>query len=313
MRHTDPVMPEMSGTTGLDDASSALSARAGAGLVEHPRVDLLAADPGSRHLPEGAVAGFALLGALVLLSCLVGGPTGGFVVVGVSTLLTTCAGLVTGHLSLGQVGGQRSASALLGVGAAALILGSVVSEHDRPAPGVAAGTPVPVSAESAVQASRTYAAGSATPSRSVPVTVASASPTGSAGPVTDAGLTLSPDALAPRPTEGVEGGVDGGTGKGTGAPRPKGSEQGTGQGSEQGTAQGTGKAGPAVDVAPRTPQASHAKPAVPAQAAKGATAKPGKSKPGKSKPAQSKPAKSRPPVAVRHGFAIVASAVRDLL
>src|SRR6478736_3028098 len=279
MRHTDLVMPEMSGTTAPDDASFALPARPGVGLVEHPRVDLLAGEPARRHLPDGAVAGFAFLGALVLLSCLVGGPTAGFVVVGVSTLLTTCAALVTGHLSLGQVGGQRSASVLLGVGAAALILGSVVSEHDRPAPGVAAGTPVPVSAGSAVQASRTYPAVSATPSRSVPVAVASASPTGSTEPATDSGLTLSPDALAPRPTQGVEGG----TGKGTGAPIPKGSEKGTGQ----------GKAGPAVAVTPKTPKASPAKPDKPAQAAKGATAKPGKSKPPKSKPGKSKPGKSK--------------------
>ena len=304
MRHTDPVMPEMSGTTAPDDASFALPARPGVGPGEHPRVDLLAGEHARRHLPDGAVAGFAVLGALVLLSCLVGGPTAGFVVVGVSTLLTTCAALVTGHLSLGQVGGQRSASVLLGVGAAALILGSVVSEHDRPAPGVAAGTPVPVSAGSAVQASRTYPAVSATPSRSVPVTVASASPTGSTEPATDSGLTLSPDALAPRPTQGVEGG----TGKGTGAPIPKGSEKVTGQGIGQGIGQGTGKAGPAVAVTPKTPKASPAKPDKPAQAAKGATAKPGKSKPPKSKPG-----KSKPPVVVRHGFAIVASAVRDLL
>jgi hypothetical protein len=279
MRHTDPVMPEMSGTTAPDDASFTLPSRPGVRLVEHPRVDLLAVEPARRHLPEGAVAGFAVLGALVLLSCLVGGPTAGFVVVGVTTLLTTCAALVTGHLSLGQVGGQRSASVLLGVGAAALILGSVVSEHDRPAPGVAGGTPVPVSAGSAVQAPRAYAAPSTTPSRSAPVTVASASPAGSTEPVADGGLTLSPDALAPRPTEGVEG--------------------------------GTGKAGPGVAVTPKTPKASHAKPAKPAkpaQAAKGATAKPGKSKPDKIKPD-----KSKPPVAVRHGFAIVASTVRDLL
>lgn len=281
MRHTDPVMPEMSGTTAPDDASFTLPSRPGVGLVEHPRVDLLAGEPARRHLPDGSVAGCAVLGALVLLSCLVGGPTAGFVVVGVTTLLTTCAALVTGHLSLGQVDVQRSASLLLGVGAAALILGSVVSEHDRPAPGVAAGTPVPVSAGSTAQAPSAHAAPSTMPSRSAQATVASASPTGSTEPVADAGLTLSPDALAPRPTEGVEG--------------------------------GTGKAGPAVAVTPKTPQASNAKPSKPAQAATAATAKPGKSTPVKSKPVKSKPAISKPPVAVRHGFAIVASTVRDLL
>lgn len=201
MQQTSPVMPEMSGTAAPDDASSTLPTRPGVLLLEPDLVDLLAHETTRRRLPEGTRSGFAVLGGLVLLSALVGGLTGGLVVIGVSTLLAVSAALVTGHLSLTQVGGQRGANLLLGVGAAALILGSVVSQQARPAAELVSGTAVPTSSPSAVATPRPHAVSTPTPSRRAQPAVASASPTVAVEPGDETGLTLSPDALRPRPLQ----------------------------------------------------------------------------------------------------------------
>jgi hypothetical protein len=189
--HTVPVTPQMSEFAVPEEPSFTLPARPGL-LVAAP-VDLLA-DPDSRRLPEGAASGFAVLGALVLFSCLVGGLTGGLVVLGVSTLLTAVAALVHGRVSLTSVGGQRGASLLLGAAVTALILGSVVTQERRAAPEAAAGVPVPVSSPFAVETQTAYAV--------VPDPAATATPTPAAKrPATVPGLSISSDALTPRPTD----------------------------------------------------------------------------------------------------------------
>jgi len=177
--HTSPriddtvdVKSEMPCLAVLEDASFTLPTRPSA-LVEHERVDLLADRP-ARRVPEGAVAGFAVLGALVLFSCLVGGLTGGLIVIGVSTLLAASAALVRGHLSLSRVGGQRGAGLLLGAAVAALILGSVATHDRRPGVEVLPGAPVPVSSDHVTDIHTAYAAVPRTPSAT---SVASTAPT----------------------------------------------------------------------------------------------------------------------------------------
>lgn len=142
MDHTDDVTSEMPRLADLEEASFTLPTRPSA-LVDLERVDLLADRP-ARRVPEGALAGFAVLGALVLFACLVGGLTGGLIVIGVSTLLAASAALVRGHLSLSQVGGQRGAGLLLGAAVTALIVGSVATHDRRPGVEVLPSAPVPV-------------------------------------------------------------------------------------------------------------------------------------------------------------------------
>lgn len=204
MLQTARVMPEMSVPSDPDEASFTLPARPGVLLPERDRVDLLAHEATRRILPEGTRSGGAVLGGLVLLSALVGGVTGALVVIGVSTLLAASAALVTGHLSLAQAGGQRGANLLLGVGAGALILGSVVSQQTRPATELVAGTSVAVSSPNAVTTPSPYAVSTPAPSAQSEPSVAVASPTDSADSadsVDGAGLTLSPDAFLPHPAE----------------------------------------------------------------------------------------------------------------
>ncbi|WP_374970936.1 hypothetical protein [Terrabacter sp. BE26] len=217
-----------------EEASFTLPARPGVLLLVHDRIDLLAGDTVRRRIPEGTVSGFAIIGFLVLFSALVGGVTAGLVVVGVSTLLAASAALVTGQFSLEQVGGQRGASLLLGLGVAALILGSVGSPS-RPAPALATDTPVPVSSRSAFQAQSTYAATTATepaepaalpgsvlgsvpgPVRSTAVAVTPAPDMVVATQSPGAeGLTLSPDALRPRTASPGDAKSDAEHGKGAG-------------------------------------------------------------------------------------------------
>src|SRR6476661_7111082 len=159
---TVDVKSEMPYLAVLEDASFTLPTRPSA-LVDHGRVDLLADRP-ARRVPEGAVAGFAVLGALVLFSCLVGGLTGGLIVMGVSTLLAASAALVRGHLSLSRVGGQRGAGLLLGAAVVALMAGSVAA-HDRPAGvrGVSTAL-VPVSAVSTESSADTESTATPSPS-----------------------------------------------------------------------------------------------------------------------------------------------------
>ena len=152
------------------------------------RVDLLADRP-ARRIPEGALAGFAVLGALVLFSCLVGGLTGGLIVIGVSTLLAASAALVRGHLSLSQVGGQRGAGLLLGAAVAALIVGSVATHDRRPGVEVLPSAPVPVSSERVTDTSTAYAA--------VPSSHAAASVTSPVAATTAPGPVRTPAASAP--------------------------------------------------------------------------------------------------------------------
>jgi hypothetical protein len=142
---TVDVMSEMPPLAVLEDASFTLPTRPSA-RVDHERVDLLADRP-ARRAPEGTVAGFTVLAALVLFSCFVGGLTGGLIVIGVSTLLSASAALVQGHLSLSRVGGQRGAGVLLGAAVTALILGSVATHDRRPGVEVLPGAPVPVSSD----------------------------------------------------------------------------------------------------------------------------------------------------------------------
>ena len=154
--HTGDVKSEMPCSAALENASFTLPTRPSA-MVDDGRVDLLADRP-ARRIPEGALAGFAVLGALVLFSCLVGGLTGGLIVIGVSTLLAASAALVRGHLSLSQVGGQRGAGLLLGAAVTALIVGSVATHDRRPGVEVLPSAPVPVSSERVTDTSTAYAA-----------------------------------------------------------------------------------------------------------------------------------------------------------
>ncbi|KRC84340.1 hypothetical protein ASE25_21150 [Terrabacter sp. Root85] len=169
---TVDVKSEMPYLAVLEDASFTLPTRPSA-LVDHERVDLLADRP-ARRVPEGAVAGFAVLGALVLFSCLVGGLTGGLIVIGVSTLLAASAALVRGHLSLSRVGGQRGAGLLLGAAVTALILGSVATHDRRPGVEVLPSAPVPVSSD---RVTDTHAADAAVPRTPSATSVASTAPT----------------------------------------------------------------------------------------------------------------------------------------
>jgi len=166
------VTSEMPCLAVLEDPSFTLPTRPSA-LVDHERVDLLADRP-ARRVPEGAVAGFAVLGALVLFSCLVGGLTGGLIVIGVSTLLAASAALVRGHLALSRVGGQRGAGLLLGAAVTALILGSVATHDRRPGVEVLPSAPVPVSSDHVTDTHTAYAAVPRTPSAT---SVASTAPT----------------------------------------------------------------------------------------------------------------------------------------
>jgi len=186
---TVDVKSEMPYLAVLEDASFTLPVRPSA-LVDHERVDLLADRP-ERRVPEGAVAGFAVLGALILFSCLVGGLTGGFIVIGVSTLLAASAALVRGHLLLSRVGGQRGAGLLLGAAVAALILGSVATHDRRPGVEVLPSAPVPVSSDRVTDTHTAYAA--VPPAPSAP-SVASTTPTPRAIRSTEAA------AAAARPT-----------------------------------------------------------------------------------------------------------------
>ena len=318
MRHTDPVMPEMSGPTAPDDASFTLPTRPGVLLLEHPRVDLLARETARRHLPEGAAAGFGVIGALVLFSCLVGGLTAGLVVVGVSALLSVSAALVTGHLSLAQAGGQRGANLLLGVGAAALILGSVVSQQTRPAPDLA-GTPVPVSSGTAVKVPSVPAPATSVPSRPVQGAADTASqtvPAQAAEATQAAGLTLSPDALAPRPAqvevvpaEAADLPTDAVRGNGKGAEKAavpaahkaKGASTSPAKAKAKGAGNGKGKA---VGKGKGAHQ-----PTGPHRGAPKATGKTG----GTVAKAPKTKVTAKPAAPLRHGLAGVRSAVHDLL
>ena len=151
--HTVPVTSDMSAFDVLEEPSFTLPARPG--LPAPEPVDLLA-DPEPRRLPEGTVSGFAVIGALVAFSCLVGGLIAGFVVIGVSTLLAAIAALVHGRVSLSSVGGQRGAALLLGAAVTALIVPSVTAQERTAAPESAAG--VPVSSPFAVSTQTAYAA-----------------------------------------------------------------------------------------------------------------------------------------------------------
>jgi hypothetical protein len=163
-------------------------------MVDDGRVDLLADRP-ARRIPEGDLAGFAVLGALVLFSCLVGGLTGGLIVMGVSTLLAASAALVRGHLLLSQVGGQRGAGLLLGAAVTALIVGSVATHDRRPGTEVLPSAPVPVGSERVTDTGTAYAA--------VPPSHAAASVTPPAAATTARRPVRTPDAAssaAARPT-----------------------------------------------------------------------------------------------------------------
>ena len=185
--HTGDVKSEMPCSAALENASFTLPTRPSA-MVEDRRVDLLADRP-ARRIPEGALAGFAVLGVLVLFSCLVGGLTGGLIVIGVSTLLAASAALVRGHLSLSQVGGQRGAGLLLGAAVAALIVGSVATHNRRPGVEVLPSAPVPVSSERVTDTSTAYAA--------VPSSHAAASVTSPVAATTAPGPVRTPVASAP--------------------------------------------------------------------------------------------------------------------
>ena len=197
---TVDVKSEMPYLAVLEDASFTLPTRPSA-LVDHGRVDLLADRP-ARRVPEGAVAGFAVLGALVLFSCLVGGLTGGLIVMGVSTLLAASAALVRGHLSLSRVGGQRGAGLLLGAAVTALILGSVATHDRRPGVEVLPSAPVPVSSDRVTDTQTAYAAVPRTPSAT---SVASTAPTPRAVRSTEAAAAAGPTPVVPTvPTEPAE-------------------------------------------------------------------------------------------------------------
>ena len=140
MPHTDDVLSEMHRYAPIEEASFTLPTRPSV-LVDHAsgqpaRVDLLADRRAPRRAPhrapEGAIRGFAALTLLLVISGLAGGVTGVLVVIGVSTLLAASAALVSGHISLSQVGGQRGAGLFLGVAVVALMAASVMP-RDRPA------------------------------------------------------------------------------------------------------------------------------------------------------------------------------------
>ena len=140
MPHTDGVLSEIDRFAAFEDASFTLPTRPSL-LVDHPagrlvRVDLLAESRSVRRAPHrapaGMVRGFAALAVLLVISFLVGGVTGALVVIGVSTLLAASAALVSGHISLSLVGGQRGAGLFLGVAVVALMAASVMP-RDRPA------------------------------------------------------------------------------------------------------------------------------------------------------------------------------------
>lgn len=185
--HTGDVKSEMPCSAALENASFTLPTRPSA-MVDDGRVDLLADRP-ARRIPEGALAGFAVLGVLVLFSCLFGGLTGGLIVIGVSTLLAASAALVRGHLSLSQVGGQRGAGLLLGAAVTALIVGSVATHDRRPGVEVLPSAPVPVSSEHVTDTSTAYAA--------VPPSHAAASVTPPVAATTAPGPVRTPAASAP--------------------------------------------------------------------------------------------------------------------
>jgi hypothetical protein len=217
----------------LESASFTLPTRPA--LDRDDTVDLLA-DLGHRGLPEGAGAGFAIIGGLVIFGSLVGGLTGGLVVIGVSTLLAAVAALVHDRLTLTQVGGQRGAGLLLGTAVTALIIGTVAA-HDRASvlPSVP-GAPLPLSSPHVSEPQTSYAAVpssgisasvapsplasatastprtairptasiTATPAASARPSVAASAPAGAIAAAeqstgSDHHLTLSPNALSPKP------------------------------------------------------------------------------------------------------------------
>ena len=247
--HTVPVTSEMSAFAALEEPSFTLPARPG--LLAPEPVDLLA-DPEPRRLPEGTVSGFAVIGALVAFSCLVGGLTAGFVVIGVSTLLAAIAALVRGRVSLSSVGGQRGAALLLGAAVAALILPSVTAHERRAEPEAAGGVPVSspfsvgtqtayAAVPSAPESAGSVQAPAATRPAEVPASAAPSAPPAPPAPPVQAppavpsavapGLTLALDALDPRP----------GNAEGPGTPGQR-SDDNSGKGSDNGPAKAADKA-----------------------------------------------------------------------
>jgi len=155
------------------------------------------------------VRGFSALAVLLVVSYLVGGVTGALVVIGVSTLLAASAALVSGHISLSLVGGQRGAGLFLGVAVVALMAASVMP-RDRPArQDEVATTLLPVSSNWVPDTLPTHAAVPPSPvASSSRVVVAPAAPSASGAEIdtsapaarslVDGGVpTLSPDALTP--------------------------------------------------------------------------------------------------------------------
>lgn len=226
--HTDAVTTDLSRCAVLEDTSFTLPTRPALDRCE--TVDLLADLP-RRRLPEGAVPGFATFLGLVIFSSLVGGLTGGLVVIGVSTLLAASAALVIGRVTLAQVGGPRGAGVLLGVAVTALIVGTVATHERSSRLPVVPAAPMPVSSPHVNQTQASHAtvppagADAAVPSpmpataraATVATTPRTASSTASARQSAGApapastpgvaagsqaaggGLTLSPDALSPKP------------------------------------------------------------------------------------------------------------------
>ena len=217
MPHTDGVLSEIDRFAAFEDASFTLPTRPSL-LVDHPagqpvRVDLLAESRSVRRAPHrapaGMVRGFAALAVLLVISFLVGGVTGALVVIGVSTLLAASAALVSGHISLSLVGGQRGAGLFLGVAVVALMAASVMP-RDRPARQDEVATAlVPVSSNWVPDTLRADAAVPPSPvASSSRVVVAPAAPSASGAEIdtsapaarslVDGGVpTLSPDALTP--------------------------------------------------------------------------------------------------------------------
>jgi hypothetical protein len=155
------------------------------------------------------VRGFAALAVLLVISVLVGGVTGALVVIGVSTLLAASAALVSGHISLSLVGGQRGAGLFLGVAVVALMAASVMP-RERPALQDEVATALlPVSSNRVPDTLSTHAAVPPSPvASSSRVVVAPAAPSASGAEIdtsapaarsmVDGGVpTLSPDALTP--------------------------------------------------------------------------------------------------------------------
>ena len=217
MPHTDGVLSEIDRFAAFEDASFTLPTRPSL-LVDRPagqpvRVDLLAESRSVRRAPHrapaGMVRGFAALAVLLVISFLVGGVTGALVVIGVSTLLAASAALVSGHISLSLVGGQRGAGLFLGVAVVALMAASVMP-RDRPArQDEVATTLLPVSSNWVPDTLPTHAAVPPSPvASSSRVVVAPAAPSASGAEIdtsapaarslVDGGVpTLSPDALTP--------------------------------------------------------------------------------------------------------------------